>query len=86
MKKYLLTLLSIIFSITLMGQTVFTDTSLRLTYTVIDESNHYVEVKKQENEFNNNQVKTVNIPATVTYNSQEYTVTKIKFAGKDILL
>lgn len=77
MKKYLLTLLSIIFSITLMGQTVFTDTSLRLTYTVIDESNHYVEVKKQENEFNNNQVKTVNIPATVTYNSQEYTVTKI---------
>lgn len=78
MKKYLLTLLSVIVSITLMGQEEFTDTSLRLTYTVIDADNHYVEVKKQLNEFNNNQIKVVNIPPTVTFNNgQEYIVTKI---------
>lgn len=78
MKKYLLTLLSVIVSITLMGQEEFTDTSLRLTYTVIDANNHYVEVKKQLNEFNNNQIKVVNIPPTVTFNNgQEYIVTKI---------
>lgn len=64
-----------------MGQTTFTDTSLRLTYRVIDETNHYVEVEKQLNEFNNNQVKIVNIPDTVTYNGQEYTVTKIANNG-----
>lgn len=73
MKKYLLTLFSVLVSVTLMGQE-FTDASLRLTYTVIDANNHYVEVKKQLNEFNNNQIKVVNIPPTVTYNSQEYTV------------
>lgn len=64
-----------------MGQTTFTDTSLRLTYRVIDETNHYVEVEKQLNEFNNNQVKIVDIPATVNYNGQEYTVTKIANNG-----
>lgn len=76
MKKYLLTLFSVIVSITLMGEE-FTDESLRLTYTVIDANNHYVEVKKQLNEFNNNQIKVVNIPPTVTFNGQEYIVTKI---------
>lgn len=81
MKKYLLTLFSVIVSITLMGQEEFTDTSLRLTYTVIDPNDHYVEVKKQLNEFNNNQIKVVNIPPTVTFNGQEYTVIKIANDG-----
>lgn len=82
MKKYLLTLFSVIVSITLMGQDEFTDESLRLTYKVIDANKHYVEVKKQSNEFNNNQIKVVNIPPTVTFNNgQEYTVIKIANEG-----
>jgi hypothetical protein len=81
MKKYLLTLFSVLVSVTLMGQTSFTDYSSRLTYTVIDAESNYVEVKKQENEFNNNQVQTVNIPATVTNGSVNYTVTKIADNG-----
>ncbi len=46
MKKYLLTILSVICSITLFGQTSFNDEVLKLTYTVIDATNNYVEVKK----------------------------------------
>lgn len=81
MKKYLLTILSVICSITLFGQTSFNDDVLKLTYTVIDATNNYVEVKKQEPEFNNANVQTLEIPSTVTYNDVEYTVTKIADNG-----
>ncbi len=77
MKKYLLTLLSIIFSITLMGQTTFNDTILPLTYRVIDVTNNYVSVKKQNDNINTHIV----IPSNVTYNSTEYTVTQIADNG-----
>ena len=77
MKKYLLTLFSVIVSITLMGQTVFTDASLPLTYTVIDVTNNYVSVKKQNDNINTHIV----IPSNVTYNSTEYTVTQIADNG-----
>ncbi|MBQ2375535.1 MAG: leucine-rich repeat domain-containing protein [Bacteroidales bacterium] len=75
MKKYLLTLLSIIFSITLMGQTTF-DVG-QLTYTIIDVTNNYVSVKKQNDNINTHIV----IPSNVTYNSTEYTVTQIADNG-----
>lgn len=81
MKKYLLTILSVICSITLFGQTSFNDDGLKLTFTVIDETNKYVEVKKKQNDFNNSNVKSLNIPATVTHNSITYTVTKIADYG-----
>lgn len=64
-----------------MGQTSFNDDGLKLTFTVIDETNHYVEVKKKQNDFNNSNVKSLNIPATVTHNSITYTVTKIADYG-----
>lgn len=75
MKKYLLTLFSVIVSITLMGQTTF-DVE-QLTYTIIDVTNNYVSVKKQNDNINTHIV----IPSNVTYNSTEYTVTQIADNG-----
>lgn len=75
MKKYLLTLFSVIVSITLMGQTTF-DVG-QLTYTIIDVTNNYVSVKKQNDNINTHIV----IPSNVTYNSTEYTVTQIADNG-----
>lgn len=75
MKKYLLTVLSVVFSITLMGQqNPFTIGSL--TYTIIPETNN-VKVKKKQNE-NLNSVHVV-IPDSVTNgNNTYYTVTEIE--------
>ena len=81
MKKHILTILSVICSITLFGQTSFDVDSLKLTFTVIDATNNYVEVKKKQNDFNNSNVQSLNIPSTVTYNSVTYTVTKIADEG-----
>ena len=77
MKKYLLTVLSVVFSITLMGQTTFDDpNNLNLRYTVI--STGKVEVRlKDQNGTNTNIV----IPATVTNGGNTYTVTKIANNG-----
>lgn len=75
MKKYLLTVLSVVFSITLMGQqNPFTIGSL--TYTIIPETNN-VKVKKKQDE-NLNSVHVV-IPDSVTNGSNTYyTVTEIE--------
>ena len=81
MKKYILTILSVICSITLFGQTSFHDDALKLTFTVIDAENNYVEVKKKQNDFNNSNVQSLTIPATVTHNSVNYTVTRIANNG-----
>ena len=72
MKKYLLTVLSVIFSITLMGQSFTKD---NLTYTIISGTNN-VKVKKKQNEQYNN-IHVV-IPETVQYNDITYTVTEIE--------
>lgn len=78
MKKYLLTVLSVVFSITLMGQTEFTITSDSLTYTVINPTNNYVSVKRQQNmEIKRDLI----IPDSVTYNGVTYTVTEIAYQG-----
>ncbi len=81
MKKHILTILSVICSITLFGQTSFDVDSLKLTFTVIDATNNYVEVKKKQNDFNNSNVQSLTIPATVTHNSVNYTVTRIADEG-----
>jgi hypothetical protein len=75
MKKYLLTVLSVVFSITLMGQqNPFTIGSL--TYTIISGTNN-VKVKKKQNE-NLNDIHVV-IPDSVTNGSNTYyTVTEIE--------
>ena len=72
MKKYLLTVLSVVFSITLMGQSFTKD---NLTYTIISGTNN-VKVKKKQNEQYNN-IRVV-IPETVQYNDITYTVTEIE--------
>ena len=75
MKKIVLTLLSIVFSVTLMGQTTFTIGEL--TYTVIGGGNN-VSVKRAQNLTFENLV----IPSQVEYvnngNTYTYTVTKIE--------
>jgi hypothetical protein len=79
MKKYLLTVLSVVFSITLMGQT-FDDPNLNLRYTVISTgiSTGKVEVRlKDQNGTNTNIV----IPDSVTNGSNTYAVTKIANNG-----
>lgn len=58
-----------------MGQTTF-DVG-QLTYTIIDVTNNYVSVKKQNDNINTHIV----IPSNVTYNSTEYTVTQIADNG-----
>ncbi len=78
MKKYLLTLFSVICSITLFGQ----EFSIGLlTYKVINSTNNYVEVKKKQNDFNNSNVQSLTIPATVNNGATTYTVTKIANEG-----
>lgn len=76
MKKYLLTVLSVVFSITLMGQPFDDPNNLNLRYTVISEGKVEVSLKDQ-NGTNTNIV----IPATVTYENTTYTVTKIADNG-----
>lgn len=75
MKKYLLTVLSVVFSITLMGQqNPFTIGNL--TYTIISGTNN-VKVKKKQNE-NLNNIHVI-IPDSVTNGSNTYyTVTEIE--------
>ena len=73
MKKIVLTLLSIVFSVTLMGQTTFTIGEL--TYTVIEGNN--VSVKRVQNPTFVNLV----IPSQVENGSTTYTVTKIEDEG-----
>ncbi|MEE1119805.1 MAG: leucine-rich repeat protein, partial [Bacteroidales bacterium] len=77
MKKIVLTLLSIVFSVTLIGQTTFTKENL--IYTVIEGNN--VSVKKPQNQEFVNLV----IPSQVEYvnngNTYTYTVTKIEDEG-----
>ena len=73
MKKIVLTLLSIVFSVTLMGQTTFTIGEL--TYTVIEGNN--VSVKRVQNPTFVNLV----IPSQVENGSTTYTVTKIENEG-----
>ena len=73
MKKIVLTLLSIVFSVTLMGQTTFTIGEL--TYTVIEGNN--VSVKRVQNPTFVNLV----IPSQVVNGSTTYTVTKIENNG-----
>ena len=73
MKKIVLTLLSIVFSVTLMGQTTFTIE--QLTYTVIGGNN--VSVKRVQNPTFVNLV----IPSQVENGSTTYTVTKIEDEG-----
>lgn len=74
MKKYILTILLVISSISLFGQQFSVGL---LSYWVIDYHNKEVEVKKLEPDFNNSMVQFLEIPETVTFNGQEYTVTKI---------
>ena len=75
MKKYLLTVLSVVFSITLMGQqNSFDDPNLPLRYTVI--STGEVEVSARDQNATN-----IVIPATVTNGNNTYTVTKIANNG-----
>ena len=74
MKKYILTILLVISSISLFGQQFSVGL---LSYWVIDYHNKEVEVKKLEPDFNNSTVQFLEIPETVTFNGQEYTVTKI---------
>lgn len=73
MKKIVLTLLSIVFSVTLMGQTTFTIGEL--TYTVIEGNN--VSVKRVQNPTFVNLV----IPSQVENGDTTYTVTKIEDEG-----
>ncbi|MEE0916782.1 MAG: leucine-rich repeat domain-containing protein [Bacteroidales bacterium] len=73
MKKIVLTLLSIVFSVTLMGQTF---TIGELTYTVIEGGNN-VSVKRVQNPTFVNLV----IPSQVENGSTTYTVTKIENEG-----
>ena len=73
MKKIVLTLLSIVFSVTLMGQTTFTIGDL--IYTVIEGNN--VSVKRVQNPTFVNLV----IPSQVENGSTTYTVTKIEDEG-----
>lgn len=76
MKKYLLTLFSVIVSITLMGQTTFTVTADSLTYTILEDNN--VSVKRQDNmDIKRNLV----IPSQVEYDGTTYTVTQIANSG-----
>ncbi len=79
MKKYLLIISLLISSVSLFAQDLFS--SNMLTYRIINLQDNYVEVKKQEPEFNNANVQTLEIPSTVTYNDVEYTVTKIADYG-----
>lgn len=77
MKKYLLTVLSVVFSITLMGQT-FESNNLR--YTVISEGKVKVSAKNEwGGALIDNDTKV--IPATVTNNNTTYTVTEIANQG-----
>jgi hypothetical protein len=69
MKKYLLTVLSVVFSITLMGQQTTIDT---LTYTVISGTTN-AKVKKAQNIYTH-----VTILDTVVINNATYTVTEIE--------
>jgi hypothetical protein len=75
MKKYLLTLFSVLVSVTLMGQNPFTIGSL--TYTIISGTNN-VKVKKmhQNDNFTN-----LVIPSTVVNGNTTYTVTEIADDG-----
>jgi hypothetical protein len=74
MKKYLLTVLSVVFSITLMGQqNPFTIGSL--TYTIISGTNNVKVKKKQDESLNNIHVV---IPDSVTIGSNTYAVTEIE--------
>ncbi|MEE0992102.1 MAG: leucine-rich repeat domain-containing protein, partial [Bacteroidales bacterium] len=73
MKKIVLTLLSIVFSVTLMGQTTFTKENL--IYTVIGGNN--VSVKKPQNQ----EFVDLVIPSQVVNGSTTYTVTKIENEG-----
>ena len=73
MKKIVLTLLSIVFSVTLMGQTTFTKENL--IYTVIGGNN--VSVKKPQNQ----EFVDLVIPSQVVNGSTTYTVTKIENNG-----
>lgn len=78
MKKYLLIILLVVSSVSLFGQ----EFSIGLlTYKVINSTNKYVEVKKKQNDFNNSNVQTLDIPATVTNNGTTYTVTRIADNG-----
>ena len=78
MKKYLLIILLVVSSVSLFGQSFSIGL---LTYTVVDATNKYVEVKKKQNDFNNSNVQTLVIPATVTNNNVTYTVTRIADNG-----
>lgn len=81
MKKYLLTVLSVVFSITLMGQTGFE--SENLSYTVINDNDNEVKVsgKHLQHGYPINSSATIVIPETVTRNSITYTVTEIADNG-----
>lgn len=76
MKKYLLTVLSVVFSITLMGQTFNDPNNLNLRYTVTSEGKVEVRLKDQ-----NGTNTDIVIPATVTNGNNTYTVTKIADNG-----
>ena len=73
MKKYLLTVLSVVFSITLMGQNPFIDGNL--TCTIISPGEVEVSAIMNLNATN------IVIPATVTNENNTYTVTKIADNG-----
>jgi hypothetical protein len=77
MKKTILTLVLVISSITLMGFNIDYG-NYSLTYTVIDSDNNYVSVSK--NYINGSEV-SLNIPSSVTYNGNTYTVTEIADNG-----
>lgn len=79
MKKYLLTVLSVVFSITLMGQT-FESNNLR--YTVISEGKVKVSAKNQwGGALSDNATKVIPATVTNTDNNTTYTVTEIANQG-----
>jgi hypothetical protein len=79
MKKYLLTVLSVVFSITLMGQDPFVINNLR--YTVMNGNEVKVSAKDQHGNAINSSATNIVIPETVTNGNNTYTVTEIADDG-----